>query len=326
MPVSARSLISEAELVQFRTRSTLRGLWCVAHAWGVILLCCTALVLAPWWAWPVLVPLTVAIIGSRQLGLAILMHEGAHGGLARNQRLNLWISQIFCGWPIGVDTLKYRAYHFRHHAHTQSDQDPDLVLSAPFPVTPESLQRKLLRDLTGRTGLKQRGAQFKFALGDRTAPLAQQARNLWNNLGPTLLINAFLLLAAIAAGHWWLYPLCWVVPLLTWQQAVTRIRNIAEHAVMPPDHGKLVAARTTMAGAIERVFLAPYWVNYHAEHHLLFYIPCYHLAPLHRALMAGPHAGKLEVRQSYREVLQLASSPKAAAQKSQAAYAGMMPL
>ncbi len=32
-------------------------------------------------------------------------------------------------------------------------------------------------------------------------------------------------------------------------------------------------------------FLPPYRVNYHAEHHLLMYVPCYNLKSLHRALM-----------------------------------------
>ncbi len=326
MSIAARTLISDAQLERVRARSTLWGLWCVAHAWAVMLGTAAVLVLLPLWARIVFAPLAIAIIGSRQLGLAILMHEGAHGGLARNPRLNLFISQWFCGYPIGVDTLLYRAYHFRHHAHAQTSADPDLVLSAPFPVTPDSLRRKLLRDLSGRTGLKQRSAQMKAALGDPAAPLPTRLACLWKNLGPTLVANAVLLGLAIAAGHWWLYPLCWVVPLLTWQQAVTRVRNIAEHAVLPVAGDPMAVARTTLAGPMARVFLAPYWVNYHAEHHLLMYVPCYRLPALHRAMMAGPNAPRLEIRQTYREVLRLASSPQGARQTKAAAYAGMIPL
>ena len=35
--------------------------------------------------------------------------------------------------------------------------------------------------------------------------------------------------------------------------------------------------RTTKASLIERTFIAPYFVNYHLEHHLLIYVPCYNL-------------------------------------------------
>ena len=45
--------------------------------------------------------------------------------------------------------------------------------------------------------------------------------------------------------HWWAYPLLWLVPLLTWQQAVTRVRNIAEHALIPVNGDPLGVARTT---------------------------------------------------------------------------------
>ena len=81
---------------------------------------------------------------------------------------------------------------------------------------------------------------------------------------------------------WWAYPLLWLVPLFTWQMVITRIRNIAEHAVVPDSHDPLRNTRTTHANFLERLFIAPYYVNYHLEHHLLFYIPCYNLPRVHR--------------------------------------------
>jgi fatty acid desaturase len=66
--------------------------------------------------------------------------------------------------------------------------------------------------------------------------------------------------------------------------------------------------RTTEATLIERIFIAPYFVNYHLEHHLLCAVPCYNLPKLHALLMSGPHAARLEVRQGYLNVLRLATS------------------
>jgi hypothetical protein len=50
---------------------------------------------------------------------------------------------------------------------------------------------------------------------------------------------------------------------------ITRIRNIAEHAVVPDANDPLRNTRTTRANFLERLFIAPYYVNYHLEHHLL---------------------------------------------------------
>ncbi len=97
--------------------------------------------------------------------------------------------------------------------------------------------------------------------------------------------------ALAAAGVWWAYPLLWLLPLLTWMMVITRIRNIAEHAVVPDSDDPLRNTRTTRAGFIERLFIAPYYVNYHLEHHLLFYVPCYNLPRVHRILCTRSSCG-----------------------------------
>jgi len=48
---------------------------------------------------------------------------------------------------------------------------------------------------------------------------------------------------------------------------------------------------------LERVFITPYFVNYHLKHHLLMCVPCYNLAKAHAILMRGPYAGRMEARQ-----------------------------
>ena len=108
-----------------------------------------------------------------------------------------------------------------------------------------------------------------------------RAALFWEKLGPQCLVNAVMFAACAAAGVWWAYPLLWLVPLFTWQMVITRIRNIAEHAVVPDSSDPLRNTRTTRANILERLFIAPYYVNYHLEHHLLFYIPCYNLPRVH---------------------------------------------
>jgi fatty acid desaturase len=301
----ARDFLTEEQLIEVRRRSTWKGVALIAHAWLMIL---AAIALVAWWPNPVTYLLAVAIIGSRQLGLAILMHDGAHGCLSADEKLNLALSQWLCAYPIFAETRAYRRYHLQHHARTQQEDDPDLVLSAPFPITRLSYRRKFFRDITGQTGYQQRKAQLLNALGPVSWPLARRAAHFWDKLGRQCVTNALLFAALAAAGVWWAYPLLWLVPLLTWMMVITRIRNIAEHAVVPDSNDPLRNTRTTRANVLERLFIAPYYVNYHLEHHLLFYVPCYNLPLVHRILRESRFAGRMEVQPGYAAVLRLATA------------------
>jgi fatty acid desaturase len=303
--VAARELLTAEQLSDLRRRSLPRSLWLIAHAWIVIL---GAIALVGWWPNPLTFLIAVLLIGSRQLGLAILMHDGAHGCFTRNQKLNMWLSQWFCAYPVFADTRAYRHYHLQHHARTQQDDDPDLILSKPFPITQASYKRKFLRDITGRTGYEQRKAQLRNALGHPGWPLARRAAHFWSKLGPQFFVNAILFAGLALAGVWWAYPLLWLLPLFTWMMVITRVRNIAEHAVVGDSDDPLRNTRTTLANWLERALVAPYWVNYHLEHHLFFYVPCYNLPRLHALLMAGPHAGRMEIAHGYAAVLRKATT------------------
>jgi fatty acid desaturase len=306
--IRARDLMTEQELIEVRRRSTWKSVALIAHAWTLIL---GSIAMVAVWPNPFTFVLAVAIIGSRQLGLAILMHDGAHGCLANGEKLNMALSQWLCAYPVFAETKAYRRYHLQHHARTQQEDDPDLILSAPFPITRPSYRRKFWRDISGQTGYAQRKAQFLNALGDPSWPLAQRAAHVRDRLGPQLVFNLVFLAGLAALGVWWAYPLLWLLPLLTWMMVITRIRNIAEHAVVPDSDDPLRNTRTTRAGLFERVFIAPYYVNYHLEHHLLFYVPCYNLPRVHEILSRSPYAARMEVQPNYAAVLRLATAKPA---------------
>ena len=302
--INLHRLLDRQQLKKLSARSSWRGAGMVVHCWGVIAL---AMALVAWAPNPLTVLLAIAVIGSRQLGLGILMHEGAHGGLAKNSALNDWLAQWLCAAPIWTEALGYRRYHLKHHDLAQTRDDPDLPLSAPFPVTRASMRRKLIRDLTGRTGFAQRRAQIAAALGLGGKNQPERLRGLMGELGRPLLVNAAMAALFAAAGYWWLYPLLWIAPLLTWFQLVSRIRNIAEHA-MVEDHDPWRVARTTRAGFLARAFLAPYWVNYHGEHHILLYVPCYRLKAMQRMFRETGLIARLELAPGYAAVLRMATS------------------
>src|SRR5437899_3400975 len=301
----ARNFLNEDQLIAVRQRVTWKGAALIVHAWMLIL---GSIALVALWPNPLTFLLAVAIIGSRQLGLVILMHDGAHGCLARSEKLNMTLSQWFCAYPTFAETVSYRRYHLQHHERTQQEDVPDIILSAPFPITRPSYRRKFWRDISGQTGYAQRKAQFLNALGDKSWPIRQRAANFWKKLGPQFVFNLAFFAALAAAGVWWAYPLLWLLPLLTWQMVITRIRNLAEHAVVPDSSDPLRNTRTTRANFLERLFIAPYYVNYHLEHHLLFYVPCYNLPRVHRILSESRYADRMEVQPNYAAVLRLATA------------------
>jgi fatty acid desaturase len=289
-------------------RSDLMGLGAVAHAWTVIALSMALTIWQPWFAL-----ITVPVIGTRQLGLAVLMHEAAHGGLSKRSKLNDFVGQWIVGAPVGADLKSYRDYHLQHHKFAQQPEDPDLNLSAPFPITSRSLRRKIIRDLTGQTFFKQRRNQIAnaFGIGIRPGKGTQNRMTAARNAAfPFLGANAVLFLGLTLLGVWWSYFLLWLLPMATWNQLVTRLRNIAEHAVLSDSDDPLKQARTTKANWLERALIAPYAVNFHCEHHMFMHLPFYRLRAAHRLLEAGGHTAYMEIGQGYRDVLGLAASRK----------------
>lgn len=307
MPAAARvdpkTLFTPEEWARLSVRSSWRGLALVAHAWGVI-----ALAIAAGVVWPWTIPLGVLVVGTRQLGLAILMHEAAHAALHPDRRINDAVGHWLCAVPVGASLAAYRPYHLAHHRFAQQPEDPDLVLSAPFPVSRASLRRKILRDLTGRTFLKQRLVPLAALLTGRTIRLPDGARVTARSAAPFLAFNLGLFAVLAGLGVWWSFFVLWLLPMATWFPMVTRVRNIAEHACTPDDADPFRHARTTHASLLERAFIAPYGVNFHAEHHLFMHLPCWRLPQAHRLLAAKGVTARMEVRTGgYREVLRLAT-------------------
>jgi fatty acid desaturase len=294
-----------AEMAAVRERSDVTGLLCVAHAWLAI---AASMALYALWPNPLTFLFAVVVIGGRQLGLAILMHDAAHGVLMRSKWLNEWAGQWLVGFPVGADMISYRHYHLKHHRSTQQPDDPDLGLSAPFPISRASYRRKFVRDITGQTGFKQRRFQFQRAWGDKGLTLGQHIESFWSKLGGQLSTNIALLAILTVLGKPHYYLMFWVLPIVTWQMVITRVRNIAEHAVVPDNNDVFRNARTTYASWWVRALVAPYWVNYHVDHHLLFYVPCYNLPKLHALLLAKGYGPRMEIQPNYWAIIRLAMS------------------
>ena len=306
MPVASRvkpsDFFTAQEWAPLSARSSWKGLALVAHAWIVIGVAGAMAI-----RWPLTLPLAVMIIGARQLGLGILQHDAAHGALHANAKVGDWVGEWLCQGGLA----SYRAYHLQHHKFAQQSEDPDLVLSAPFPITRRSLRRKIVRDLTGQTWFKQKFGRFvaKLKVRKRGEPLAPIIAGEIYYQRRWLIINGLFIAAFAAAGYWWAWFAVWLLPRATWYQLVTRLRNIAEHALVAKNEpDPLRHARTTHANLFERAFIAPYYVNYHCEHHIVMHVPCWNLPRARRILERDGVTARMEGAPGYWSVLAAATA------------------
>ena len=307
--------LSKEQLAELRRIRPLHSLGAVLWTWAWIFGCFALFATHPG---VITFLITWVIMSSRHLALAILMHEAAHGLLLRNKTWNDRIGQWLTAYPSMADMLLYRRSHFHHHRHTWTEQDPDRSLAEALPVSRASFRRKMLRDLTGQTGLKRYRVFVRFAAG-----LDPRKRGLegkpWTSVLWTfarsqrgvLITNAALFGGLCLAGSPETYFLVWWLPLLTGYSVVLRIRSIAEHSCVVDKAHPLLNTRTTLAPAWLRFLLAPHNVNYHLEHHLFMTVPHSNLAKAHRWLREAGVLAHAEVAPSYRHVLRLATSRQA---------------
>ena len=276
----------------------------VAINWGLV---AASFALVAWWPNPLTVVVAVLVIGARQLGFAVLMHEAAHRSLFANRRVNDFVGNWLCAFPVWSDTRPYRPYHLQHHAKNWTDEDPDLALAQPFPIDTASFRRKAWRDLSGQTGWKRLKATVRRDLGLSRGRVRRNFDAGIEAFHGVLLTNVVLLGILTALGHPALY-LLWIGAWLTTYSLVMRIRSIAEHAMIPDPADDLQNTRTTVARWWERLLIAPNCVNYHLEHHLVMTVPHYNLARMHRLLRARGALDGACVTRGYLGVLRLAAS------------------
>jgi fatty acid desaturase len=321
-PRKVTDYLTREEIRALVTPTNLEGASAVAGTWFLI---AAAMALVAWLPHPLTVLVALILIGGRQLGLAVLMHECAHRSLFRTRSLNDWIGKWLCAEPVWQHVDKYRKHHLEHHNHTGTERDTDIGLTTPFPVSRASMTRKIVRDLTGIAGVKRIGALLAMDLGyiEYTAsvgakPIDQKGRRFtdilrtgFENLGPVILTNAVLLGILAAIGHAWLY-LLWIGAYLTTFSLFLRIRSMAEHACTERTDNMFRNTRTTYANWLARLTVAPHRVNYHIEHHLLMTVPHYRLPRMHKLLKERGALEESHVAKGYREVMRLMTLKKAA--------------
>jgi fatty acid desaturase len=301
--MNLKELLTPAEFSAVTASSDLRGAWIVACQWALVAAIFTAAAL---WTNPFTVILAVWLLGGRQLGFGVLVHECGHRTLFRTQRLNELVGDWLLAPPTFNNVRAYMRGHLHHHRLAGTQEDPDLPNYRDYPITRTRLKRKLLRDLSGQTGWRTvRNIGRGLANLGTLSPEARAA--LLRGVG----VNALMLAVLTAFGAAWLY-LLWVVAFVFANPLISRVRQVAEHAAVPdlydPDPRR--NTRTLEAGWLARLVFCPHDINYHLEHHLLASVPIYRLRPLHRMLKEKGFYDGVEFPHSYWQLLRQVTLPE----------------
>lgn len=280
--VALNSIVKSLSVVdQKRSLSLLAMDWTIIF--GAIILC------EQFWNWPLYI-LAVMIIGARQHALGGLLHDAAHYRIVKNKFWNDLISNFFMGYPLLISLERYRDFHFKHHTHVGTPDDPERRISADPTRNPPfswpTFWLYLVMDLTGITFLRFFATSVYFSFVQKPYPARSTYkgfRKAWH-LVQRPLYTVAVVGALWQTGHLWTAFMYWIVPMGTFLNATFRIRTLAEHQCLPAEN-ELNETRNVIIGPLSSFFIAPHNVNYHLTHHLYPSIPCYNLPQMHKELI-----------------------------------------
>ncbi len=99
-----RDAISREELRSLLFQSDWRSWISIGLDWAIVFASFTLVAVLPNLF---TIVLALFLIGARQLGLAVLMHEASHRSLFRDRRTNDWVGNWLCAYPVWSDLKPY---------------------------------------------------------------------------------------------------------------------------------------------------------------------------------------------------------------------------
>jgi fatty acid desaturase len=245
---------------------------------------------------PLTIVVAIVVVSSRQQALLNVQHECIHALFLRGRRGNELVGVWLCASPCGSPYGSSKARHLAHHKLLGTPEDPDAPLHrGPGFATRARTIRTFVHGMFGAYAVK-----VLLGGGDAATDAAVRRSDRVH-----LAMTQVVLWAATAVVFaWWVYPVVWLLPLGTITVLGHQLRSFGEHALTPAeeiDHeGRLVSTRSNR---LERILLAPYNMNLHAEHHLFPWVPAFRLPAVQHRLESGPADTPLLRRGSYLSTL-----------------------
>jgi fatty acid desaturase len=278
------------EMAALSTRLLVYNLGYLAVAWAIAFAA-----IAVFWthsAWYTFI-FAFLVVSSRQQALLNCEHECAHRKFVRGRRGNDLLGYL-TGAPVGSPFDAARARHLAHHRLLATPEDPDRELhSGEAKQSRTGLARYFANGLLG-------GYAGMVLMGPAVARSPSASGTTRRDLVSLALSQAAIAVVLTLAFDWWVYPALWLAPLATLTALCHLVRSFVEHAITDSEseahHNRLITIRSNR---IERGLVAPYFMNYHAEHHLLPSVPAPKLKHVQERLADRSDKPPVLVRSSY---------------------------
>jgi len=239
-------------------KSTVRSLAEIGGTWALI---AGALLMASQTSSVPLRALLFLVIASRQYALIVLNHEAFHSLLSPRPKLNDWMGRFLLSFPLGSAFDVSRKKHLSHHRLLGRTEDPDYVW---YEIGERHGLIGLVQHLLD---LPRRQLTYTYA--------AKPNEKASKRLGWVIGYQVGWIAGLTALGGIWVYPLFWVAPLFL-AVLLDKLRSFCEHTSSLPA-SSVPVVRTFLSNPVERFFLSPFDMNYHAEHHRFPHVPHYRL-------------------------------------------------
>ncbi|NQV97131.1 MAG: fatty acid desaturase [Acidimicrobiaceae bacterium] len=218
----------------------------------------------------------ILLMGRAHAQAASLMHEAAHRMLFSNRKINDFVGRWLLGYIAFTNTDGYRHVHMAHHRQEFGPDEPDIPLYANYPISRASFRRKILRDISGISGLRLARLQLASLSSPDTQTRRAQRR--------ILVIQVLLAVLSVATGNWTIYFVLWLLPYLTIWRVINRLRSIAEHGGLRADEDRRITTHAVRQHPFARFLLVPYNIGWHLAHHVDAGIPFRSLPKYHSEL------------------------------------------
>jgi fatty acid desaturase len=231
-------------------------------------------------------PIALLLIGSRQRALATLMHETAHGILAKNKLLNLVLGTFCSGYLIGQQIIPYKKSHcFEHHSHLGNPElDPDFKFYREGGLyNPHSSKEFLIKHIIQPLLLFKVPLYLLYLFKHRFFGKR-------GNCQESIIMFVYMLTIVVVFiwfGFWDELILFWIVPYVTVFQVLGYFIEISEHyPLMGKNTVDLYMTRNRFSPWYEAFFTSMHSENFHLVHHLLPSVPFWNQVKAHKILLA----------------------------------------
>jgi fatty acid desaturase len=246
-----------------------------AHVAGLWIQSVGVLVLAAWWGNPVGWVIAWLMCGRGMVRFAILMHEAAHRLLFSNKAINDWVGRWLVAYPAFVPIEAYRRGHMAHHKEEFGPNEPDIAYYRGYPIPPSSWRRKMVRDASGNSGWKNLKGLLMAARSRTARPVVLRI----------LAVQVVLFgLLWLTCGHWWVWPVFWLLPWMTVWRVLNRLRAVAEHGGLGASPDRRVTTHHIRQSKLAQFVFVPFNTGYHLAHHVDSGVPFSKLPALQREL------------------------------------------